>query len=65
MKETIDSKKELSSEMENLLAEEAVEAEIQSAIDAASEEGFMITRDEAISYLIQMHQQDANSTPQK
>lgn len=64
MKETSEVKKELSPALEQLLKEEAVEAEIQSAIDAALEEGFTITREEAISFLIQMTQQE-DSSPQK
>ncbi len=58
-------KKELSPELEQLLKEEAIEAEIQSAVDAALEEGFVITREEAISFLIQMEKQDKDSSPQK
>lgn len=41
----------LSPEMEELLNQEAREAEIQAAIDAAYEEGLIISREEAIQIL--------------
>lgn len=54
----------LSSEMLELLKEEALEAEILAAIDAAAEEGILITRDEAISYLIQETKQNTEDNAQ-
>lgn len=41
----------ISDELKKLLEEEAQEAEIQSAIDAAAEEGLTITREETIDIL--------------
>lgn len=46
-------KRELSPEMRQLLEEEIIEAEIQTAIDAASEEGYSVTREQAIKILLE------------
>lgn len=43
----------LSPEMQQLLEEESIEAEIRAAIDAAAEEGIYISRQEAIETLNQ------------
>lgn len=43
--------KDISPEMRQLLEEEAIEAEIEGAMDAALEEGYFITREEAIKIL--------------
>lgn len=51
----------LSPELQKILEEQAFEAEIQAAIDAAAEEGFPITREEAIKIL---HKKFAEDSPQ-
>ncbi len=45
-------KRELSPQMRILLEEEIVEAEVQTAIDHAAEEGENITREQAIEILL-------------
>lgn len=45
-------KKQLSPEVRRLLEEEMIEAEIRSAVDHAREEGFMISREEAVRILL-------------
>lgn len=42
---------DLSPELHQILLEEAIEGEIEAAVDAALEEGHLITRDEAIDLL--------------
>lgn len=54
---------EISPELRKLFQEEAVEAEIQAAIDAALEEGIIITREEAIKIL--KSPKDNQKFPQK
>lgn len=44
---------ELSPELRAILEDESREAEIQAAVDAASEEGFIITREEAAKVLLE------------
>lgn len=54
---------QLSPEMRKLLEEEAAEAEIETAIDAALEEGIMISREEAIKILFHKQSEPAKSEP--
>lgn len=59
MKEQKKENGELSPEIRAVLEEEAHEAEIQAAIDAAAEEGRIISRKEALRIL---QSQQGNST---
>lgn len=54
---------QLSPEMRRLLEEEAAEAEIETAIDAALEEGIIISREEAIEILFRKQSKPTESEP--
>lgn len=55
---------ELSPELQGFLENEAREAEIQAAIDAAAEEGIDISREEAAKVLLNEKKDTDSSSPQ-
>lgn len=55
----------LSPEMQQVLQEEAIEAEILAAMDAAAEEGMHITREDAIDALLSKEKNPPPEYPAK
>ena len=61
--EQMEDNHNLSPEMEQLLKDESAEAEVAAAVDAAAEEGMIITREEAVKIMV-AKRQELSDNPQ-